>query len=164
MEPNNLQLSSTSDSESETREVMLTEEAATSNQHPVYTTATIKKNKSTQVWNQKRSTGVQAVRINKNKTMQTFKLKLSLHSVAIQTDNTSLKENTLGTKLQKELHSRTDFKKFAQKLNDYEQTEKFVKCISALSKGSLAFTNMAWKSFLRNGILVIMQFNHKNGI
>ena len=45
---------------------------------------------------------------------------MSLHSVAVQTDNTSLKENTLGTKLQKELHSRTDFKKFAQKLNDYE--------------------------------------------
>ena len=43
MEPNDLQLSTTSDSESETREVMLTEEAATSNQHPVYTTATIKK-------------------------------------------------------------------------------------------------------------------------
>ena len=43
MEPNDLQLSSTSDSESETREVMLTEEATTSNEHPVYTTMTIKK-------------------------------------------------------------------------------------------------------------------------
>ena len=65
-EPNNLQLSSTSDSESETHEVMLTKEAATSNQHQVYTTATIKKNKSTQVQNQKRSAGAQAVHINKN--------------------------------------------------------------------------------------------------
>ena len=60
-EPNDLQLSTTSDSESETREVMFTKVTATSNEHPVYTTATIKKNKSTQVQNQKRCTGVQAV-------------------------------------------------------------------------------------------------------
>ena len=86
--------------------------------------------------------------------MQTFKSKNSFHSAAVQTDNTSLEKDTLGTKLQKELNLRTDFEKIAQKLNDYEQTEKFVKCISALSKGSLAFTNMAWKSFLEMGSLL----------
>ena len=79
---------------------------------------------------------------------------MSVHSVAVHTHNTSLKENTLGTKLQKELHLRTDFEKFAKKLNDNEQTGKFVKCISALSKGSLGFTNMAWKSFLKMGSLL----------
>ena len=61
MEPNHLQLSTSSDSESETHEVMFTEETKTSNQCPVYSTMPITKNKSTQVWNQKRTTGVQAV-------------------------------------------------------------------------------------------------------
>ena len=54
MEPNDLQLSSTSDSESETHKVMLTEEAATSNEHPVYTTATIKKTTRVLRWGTKR--------------------------------------------------------------------------------------------------------------
>ena len=48
----------------------------------------------------------------------------------------------------------TNFDKFAEKLHDNEQTQKFIKCISCLSNGTLPFTNMAWKSFLEMGSLL----------
>ena len=47
-----------------------------------------------------------------------------------------------------------NFDKFAEKLHDNEQTQKFIKCISCLSNGTLPFTNMAWKSFLEMGSLL----------
>ena len=47
-----------------------------------------------------------------------------------------------------------NFDKFAEKLSDHEQTNKFVKCIAALETGKLPFTNMAWKSFLEMGSLL----------
>ena len=47
-----------------------------------------------------------------------------------------------------------DFETFAQKLHDNEQTDKFVKCITTLATGKLAFTNMSWKCFLDMGTLL----------
>ena len=59
-----------------------------------------------------------------------------------------------GELLRNRLFSQSNFEVFAQKLHDNEQTEKFIKCIYALSSGKLAFTNMAWKSFLDVGTLL----------
>ena len=63
-------------------------------------------------------------------------------------------KKTSGVLLQEQLHLNSDFDKFVEKLHDNEQTQKFIKCISCLSKGTLPFTNMAWKSFLEMGSLL----------
>ena len=63
-------------------------------------------------------------------------------------------KKTSGVILQEQLRLNSDFDKFAEKLHDNEQTQKFIKCISCLLNGTLPFTNMAWKSFLEMGSLL----------
>ena len=117
-------------------------------------TSVSKHNKNKQTHISKRTSSVQAVPQTKLKYVQTSKEFTS--STAIQTDTQKKKEKkeTSGVLLQEELHLDSDFDKFAEKLHDNEQTQKFIKCISCLSKGTLRFTNMAWKSFLEMGSLL----------
>ena len=94
----------------------------------------------------------------KYKSVQTLHNK-SIHSCGLQTDkikkkNTKTQKLSRGEMLKNRLFSECKFEIFAQKLNDYEQTEKFIKCISSLASRKLPFTSMAWKSFLDMGNLI----------
>ena len=125
--------------------------------HHVYSTAPYLRNKSTQIQINKKTASVQAVKLMRNKNMQTLKTRNTVRSSFVQTDEQVkplTKKETLGVKLTDKLKASIDFEKFAQKLHDHEQTEKFVNSLSTLCKGSLPFTNMAWKSFLEMGSLL----------
>ena len=125
--------------------------------HHVFSTAPYLRNKSTQIQINKKTASVQAVKLMRNKNMQTLKTRNSVQSSFVQTDEQVkplTKKETLGVKLTDKLKASIDFEKFAQKLHDHEQTEKFVNSLSALCKGCLPFTNMAWKSFLEMGSLL----------
>ena len=125
---------------------------------PVYSknliTSASKHNKKTQTHISKQTSSVQAVPQTKLKYVQMSK-EFTI-STAVQMDTQKKKEEkkTSGVLLQEQLHLNSDFDKFAEKLHDNEQTQKFIKCISCLSKGTLPFTNMAWKSFLEMGSLL----------
>ena len=125
--------------------------------HHVYSTAPYLRNKSTQIWINKKTASVQAVKLTRNKNMQTLKTRNSVRSSFVQTDEQVkplTKKETLGVKLTDKMKASIDFEKFAQKLHDNEQTENFVNSLSTLCKGSLPFTNMAGKSFLEMGSLL----------
>ena len=65
-----------------------------------------------------------------------------------------MRKDTAGTHLQSELSLNADFEKFAQKLENNKQKHKFIKCITTLANGTLPFTNIVWKSFLKMGSLL----------
>ena len=122
------------------------------------TQSTSKKNKSVQCKPMFKTSCIQAVSTTKSKYVQVSENK-HFRSYGIQT--TTVKEDKLhrkkcsqGKRLKNRLFVDADFETFAQKLHENEQTDKFVKCISTLATGKLAFTNMSWKCFLDMGTLL----------
>ena len=55
--------------------------------------------------------------------------------------------------LLEKLNINHTFEQFVKKLDEHEQTDKFVNCITSLSHGDMKFTNMSWKAFLDMGTL-----------
>ena len=81
---------------------------------------------------------------------------VSKRSVCVQTKkekNAPNVKTTKSTLLLEKLNRNQTFEQFARKLDENEQTEKFVNCVISLSSGDMKFTNMAWKSFLDMGTL-----------
>ena len=103
-----------------------------------------------------KSSYVQACVTSKCKGVHTVDLK-NIKSCATQTKNVMpqcTKKKSRGDILKERLEKECDFEIFAQKLHANEQTNKFIKCISALANGKLQFTNMSWKCFLDMGALI----------
>ena len=114
------------------------------------------KDKNTQVKVSTKNQLMQAVVCTKNKLTQHSDPLKAIHSYGVQkTENVSGHiELTHAEKLTQLLSANDNFNHFAQKLHENEQTQKFVKCITALAEGKMPFTNMAWKSFLEMGSLL----------
>ena len=152
-------LSTSSSDESESDQNYPSEDMCNAKEcvHHVYSTAPYLRNKSTQIWISKKTASVQAVKLTRNENTQTLKTRNSVQSSFVQTNEQVkplTKKETLGVKLTNKLKASIDLEKFAQKLHNHEQTEKFVNSLSTLCKCSLPFTNMAWKSFLEMGSLL----------
>ena len=89
---------------------------------------------------------VQAVSTTKSKYVQVSKNKhvclYGVQTTTVKEDKLHCKKCSWGKHLKNRLFVDADFETFAQKLHENEQTDKFVKCISMLATGKLAFTNM----------------------
>ena len=106
---------------------------------------------------------VQASVNTKTKYSQIYIRKQTFCSSSVQT--LKLKESvmkpTCGEILKNRLLGQCNFDKFAEKLSDHEQTNKFVKCIAALETGKLPFHEHGMEVFLRDGFSSVMHINHK---
>ena len=112
------------------------------------------RNKACQIKPSVKTSHVQACVTLKTKSIHAIPIR-NVTSSSTQTNSSECRKKlSRGDKLMKRLHKQSNFSLFAQKLHENEQTDKFVKCISSLSNGKLAFTNMAWKSFLDMGALI----------
>ena len=127
-------------------------------QKPVYSllpvTNAFKHCKSTQTCILKKTASAQSVLHSKSKSIRTMKDCLKTISVQTEKERNVQQKITQGSRLISQLSMNKNFDKFAEKLHDNEQTQKFIKCISCLSNGTLPFTNMTWKSFLEMGSLL----------
>ena len=127
-------------------------------QKPVYSLVPVmnvfKHCKSTQTHILKKTASVQSVPHSKSKSIQTTRDCLKTISVQTEKEGNVQQKITHRSHLISQSSLNTNFDKFAEKLHDNEQTQKFIKCISCLSNGTLPFTNMAWKSFLEMGSLL----------
>ena len=117
-----------------------------------------KKNKTVQCKPIYKTLCVQAVTTTKSKYVQVSETRhvrlYGIQTTKVEEDKLPRKKCSRGKCLKNRLSLDADFETFAQKLHKNEQTYKFVKCISMLATGKLAFTNMSWKCFLDMGTLL----------
>ena len=107
-----------------------------------------------------KAVGVQASCVMKMHGVQTLQNK-SIRSSRVQTETVKKKKSNSqillhGELLRNRLFSQSKFEVFAQKLHDYEQTEKSIKCIYALSSGILPFYKHGMEKFFRHGDFIIV--------